>query len=505
MIRLLRLSRFPCPVGLLRPLCLAVLLVVASVSPAAAHDVRAGADLRIAQTIAGAELTLVIKATTRVPGPLRVEVIGFPSAPALDLRLRSTADGRVTHGTAAPGRPARFRVEETGPHELTVGAGGETAVIPFRVLVDRGSGWEFLIYGGLFTAGLLLVGGLLTGAFNRRGRPAFVVTAVAAAGISVAALIVVLEPWLPAGSPDGAEPRPTGSALGRPYVQRVVTTVPARPAAGEEFTTRVELFDGSTGRPVDDLAVHHEAMAHLVVTSQDGRYFRHVHPLRTAPGRLEVRLRADRPGRYLAYVELERTDSGGQLLTGAFTVADPARPTTSPDPDGQDATAPADPAVQDASGDASGDRGTTAPADPAVQDATSGGRDTTTSPDPDGQDATASSGTGDPHAAPSPGPVIQDAAAGTVTVTPAVPQAGRPATVEVAVNGTPRPWLGMAGHLIVRAEDGEFLGHVHEMGTPGSRLRFTFGSPAPGRYFAWAQYATDRGITTVPFTVEVPR
>ncbi|GAA3424574.1 hypothetical protein GCM10018953_17570 [Streptosporangium nondiastaticum] len=420
-------------IRLLRLLCLAVLLVVVSASPAAAHDVRAGADLRIAQTIAGAELTLVIRATTRVPGPLRVEVIGFPSAPALDLRLRSTADGRVTHGTAAPGRPAQFRVEETGPHELTVGAGGETAVIPFRVLVDRGSGWEFLIYGGLFVAGLLLVGGLLTGAFNRRGRPAFVVTAVAAAGISVAALIVILEPWLPAGSPDGAEPRPTGSALGRPYVQRVVTTVPAHPAAGEEFTTRVELFDGSTGRPVDDLAVHHEAMAHLVVTSEDGRYFRHVHPLRTAPGRLEVRLRADRPGRYLAYVELERTDSGGQLLTGSFTVAGPARPTTSPDPDGQ------------------------------------------------------------------------DAAAGTITVTPAVPRAGRPATVEVAVNGTPRPWLGMAGHLIVRAEDGEFLGHVHEMGTPGSRLRFTFGFPAPGRYFAWAQYATERGITTVPFTVEVPR
>ncbi|MEV1177495.1 hypothetical protein AB0J09_54835, partial [Nonomuraea sp. NPDC049784] len=401
-------------------------------APAAAHDVKAGADLRIAQTIAGAELTLVIKATTRVPGPLRVEVIGFPSAPVLDLRLRSVADGRVVHGTAASGRPAELRVEETGPHELTVSAGGETALIPFRVLVDRGSGWEFLIYGGLFVAGLLLVGGLLTGAFNRRGRSAFVVTAVAAAGLAVATLIVILEPWLPTGPPDGAEPRPTDSALGRPYVQRVVTTIPARPAAGEEFVARVELFDGATGRPVDDLAIHHEAMAHLVVTSEDGRYFRHVHPLRTAPGRLQVRLRADRPGRYLAYVELERTDSGGQLLTGAFTVTGSAKSTAS--------------------------------SDPAPQ-----------------------------------------AAAGAVTVTPAVPQAGRAATVEVTTSGTPRPWLGMAGHLIVRAENGEFLGHVHEMGKPGGRLRFTFGFPAPGRYFAWAQYATDRGITTVPFTVEVPR
>ncbi|MEQ4717618.1 hypothetical protein [Nonomuraea sp. B19D2] len=418
---------------MIRLLCLVGLLVVVLASPAAAHDVKAGADLRIAQTIAGAELTLVIKATTRVPGPLRVEVVGFPSAPALDLRLRSVTDGRVVQGTVAPGRPAQLRVEETGPHELTVGSGGETAVIPFRVLVDRGSGWEFLIYGGLFVAGLLLVGGLLTGAFNRRGRSAFVVTAVAATGVAVAALIVILEPWLPARSPDGAEPRPTDSAIGRPYVQGVVTTVPARPVAGEEFVARVELFDGATGRPVDDLTVHHEAMAHVVVTSEDGRYFRHVHPLRTAPGRLEVRLRADRPGRHLTYVELERTDSGGQLLTGAFTVTGTAEPTAS--------------------------------ADPATQDAT----------------------------------------AGPATVTPAVPQAGRPATVEVTTGGTPRPWLGMAGHLIVRGEDGEFLGHVHEMGTPGSRLRFTFSFPAPGRYFAWAQYATDRGITTVPFTVEVPR
>ncbi|MFI7125819.1 hypothetical protein ACIBQ1_09000 [Nonomuraea sp. NPDC050153] len=448
---------------MIRLVCLVCLLVLTLASPAAAHDVKAGADLRIAQTIAGAELTLVVKATTRVPGPLRVEVIGFPSAPALDLRLRSVSDGRVVNGTVAQGRPAQLRVEETGPHELTVSAGGESAVIPFRVLVDRGSGWEFLIYGGLFVAGLLLVGGLLTGAFNRRGRSAFVVTAVAAAGVAVAALIVILDPWLPAGSPDGAEPRPTGSALGRPYVQRVVTTVPAGPLAGEEFVARVDLFDGSTGRPVDDLTIHHEAMAHLVVTSEDGRYFRHVHPLRTAPGRLEVRLRADRPGRYLTYVELERTDSGGQLLTGAFTVtgsasADPAQSTTS-----AKSVAPADPAKSVAPADPAE---STAPADPAV---------------PDG-------------------------AAGAVTVTPAVPQAGRAATVEVATSGgTPRPWLGMAGHLIVRGADGQFLGHVHEMGTPGNRLRFTFSFPAPGRYFAWAQYATDRGITTVPFTVEVPR
>ncbi|MFG1703084.1 hypothetical protein ACFLIM_07815 [Nonomuraea sp. M3C6] len=43
-----------------RPLvfCLVVLLVLAGATPAAAHTVMAGADLRIAQTIAGTELTV---------------------------------------------------------------------------------------------------------------------------------------------------------------------------------------------------------------------------------------------------------------------------------------------------------------------------------------------------------------------------------------------------------------------------------------------------------------
>jgi FtsP/CotA-like multicopper oxidase with cupredoxin domain len=66
--------------------------------------------------------------------------------------------------------------------------------------------------------------------------------------------------------------------------------------------------------------VHHAALAHLVVTSQDGGFFRHVHPLRTAPGRVEVRLAADRPGRYLAHTEIERVDAGGQLVSGTFEI-----------------------------------------------------------------------------------------------------------------------------------------------------------------------------------------
>ncbi|MGP4095352.1 hypothetical protein [Nonomuraea sp. KM90] len=417
---------------MIRALCLAAVLVLALAAPAAAHNVTAGADLRIAQSIAGAEVTVVIKGTSRVPGPLRIGVIAYQPVAGLPvgLEVRSVEDGRTVTGTAGAAardpQYAQLRVERTGPHELKLSAGDEVAVVPFRVLVERGSAGDLLIYGGLFVAGLLLVGGLLTGGLARRAT-AMLLSAGAAAGVTVAAMVIVFEPQLPPTVPDGAAPVAGTPAGGRPYAQARVATVPARPAAGQDFTLRVDLVDGSTGRPVDDLAVHHEALAHVVVTSADGRYFRHLHPLRTAPGRLEVRLRADRPGRYLAHAELEREDSGGQLVTAGFEIGGEAAP------------------------------GTSVPAGEAVS------------------------------------PLLR----------PAVPVAGRPATIELPAPAGVRPWLGMTGHLLVRSQDGTFFGHVHEMGTPGSRLRFTFSFPEPGRYLAWAQYATADRIVTAPFTVDV--
>jgi hypothetical protein len=424
-------------IRVLRVLCLAAVLMLAGAAPAAAHNVTVGADLRIAQTIAGTEVTVVIKGTKRVPGPLQIGVIAFQPVTDLPvaLELRSVADGRTVTGVARAAYEPQYtqlKVDRTGPHELTLRAGNETAVVPFRVLVDRGSAIELLIYGGLLVAALLMIGGLLTGALARRN-PAMLLTGGAAVGVTVAAMVVIFEPLLPAAPPDGAAPTvaaTVGAAAtgGRPFVQGRVATLPARPASGEEFTLRLDLVDGSTGRPVDDLVLHHEALAHVIVTSEDGRYFRHVHPLRIAPGRLEVKMRADRPGRYLAYAELEREDSGGQLITGEFSV--------------------------------SGDSDTSVGAETPVEVVR---------------------------------PLLQ----------PAAPVAGRPTTIELGTTGTVRPWLGMTGHLIVRSQDGTFLGHVHEMGTPGPRLRFTFSFPSPGRYLAWAQYATGDHIVTAPLTINV--
>ncbi|MEV5890645.1 hypothetical protein [Nonomuraea fuscirosea] len=445
MIRRLRAAAMPV-------LCLVAVLVVGAAVPAAAHNVTAGADLRIAQTIAGAEVTVVIKGTPRVPGPLRIGVIAYQPVAALPvgLEVRSVEDGRTVAGTArAAARDpqyARLQVERTGPHELKLSAGNEVAVIPFRVLVERGSAGDFLIYGGLFVAGLLLAGGLLTGALARRGA-AMLLAAGAAAGVTVAAVVIVFEPWMPPPVPEGAAPEASEAGVatgGRPYAQARVATVPARPEAGEEFTLRIDLVDGSTGRPVDDLTVHHEALAHVVVTSEDGRYFRHLHPLRTAPGRLEVRMRADRPGRYLTHTELERENSGGQLAAATVTVGGEA-----PAPEVATDSAAKDPAEAGAGGVGAGGMG----AVPRLR--------------------------------------------------PEIPVAGRPATIELDTPAGVRPWLGMAGHLLIRSQDGAFFGHVHEMGAPGSRLRFTFSFPQAGRYLAWAQYATGEGVVTMPFAVDV--
>ncbi|NUR91049.1 MAG: hypothetical protein HOY71_43835, partial [Nonomuraea sp.] len=174
----------------LRVLCLAVVLLLAGAAPAAAHNVSAGADLRFAQTIAGTELTVVIKGTTRVPGPLTIGLIAYEPVTGLPvgLEVRSVEDGHKVTGTAlaAPDpRYVKLAVERTGPHELKLTAGNEVAVLPFRVLVERGSSGEFLIYGGLLVAGLLLVGGLLTGALSRR-TPAMLRAGGAAAAVTVA-------------------------------------------------------------------------------------------------------------------------------------------------------------------------------------------------------------------------------------------------------------------------------------------------------------------------------
>ncbi|CAM3314908.1 hypothetical protein KIPE111705_01640 [Kibdelosporangium persicum] len=394
-------------------------MLMAAAVPASAHVVSADADLQLAQTIAGSELTVVIRRTPAVPGPLYVDLVAYQPVreQTVGIAVNDSA-GTVQLRRDRPGTyPLVLHVRDVGPHELRLTAASEVSVLPFTVRVPRPAPWEMVVYGGFGAAGVMLAAAMVAGARSRRG------TALSLGGVGVIAMVVaatvaVVSPQLV------TEVRDTG----RPNAQAFLTVSPARPAAGEEFTVRFDLADGSTGQPVDDLAVHHAALVHLVITSQDGEFFQHLHPLRTDSGRVEARLTADRAGRYLAHAEFERTDAGGQLVSGAFEVSGPARQ------------------------------------------------------------------------------VPERAASWTFP-------AGRPVTIEVHTGTTGlQSWLEMAGHLIVRDQDGTYLGHGHEqmsstsdgtVATHGPGLRFTVSFPRPGRYFAWVQYVRDFQITTAPHLIEV--
>ncbi|GAA5047787.1 hypothetical protein HNP84_000303 [Thermocatellispora tengchongensis] len=435
------------------PALLALAAVLAWAGPAAAHGRSGEADVRFAQTIAGMEITVVVRASVAVPSPLQVDVVAHEPGPGgrLDLELRSIEDGGSSSGSVRieadrPGMyPLVLAVDRVGPHELELRAGGERSVLPFAVLVPETPLWEVVVYAAFACAAVALIGALVGAALARRA-----VAAGFAGGFAVATVVAftagLLSPWFAPTVPEGAPPAPPPEQLlGRPNAQPVIEVLPGRPAPGTEFRLRVELFDGSTGRPADDLVEHHGALSHVVVTSQDGSYFRHVHPIRTGPGTYEVRLRTETAGRHRVYAEFERADAGGQLVSGEFTVAG---------------------------------AGTAAEEEDEARSGASG-----------------------------PAPVLQ----------PARPVAGRPVRITLdAGTADLQPWLGMAGHLIVRSDDGGYLGHVHEAGSMaaenppdesvaryGPMLEFTFSFPRPGRYLAWIQYARNYRIVTVPHVIEV--
>jgi hypothetical protein len=418
-------------------LALVVLWAVAHPVPAWAHGVDATADQSFAQTIAGNELTVVIRRTEAVPGPLNVDVIAHRPVRGqlLSLRVGSTSD-RIALEADRPGLyPAVLQVHRTGPHELSLRSGGEISALPFEVPPSSVPLPDLLVYGSFGAAGVLLIGALVAGA-SSRPLPAALLGCGALVGLVVGITVGFLSPRLEPSQADA-------SGLGRPYVQAEVGTTPAAPRAGDAVRLRLDLTDGATGRPVDDLVNHHAALAHLVVTSADGGFFAHVHPVRTAPGRLEARLVVDRPGRYLVHAELERVSSGGQLVTGEFRV----RGVRAGDEIG-DATKPA-----------------IRPGRPVA-----------------GRPATIEFDTGSADL-----------------------QAWLGMAGHLIVRSRDGELLGHVHESSSMANAASGPVPDETVAVYGPRLRFTYSFPKPGRYFAWIQFERDFRIESVPFVIDVVR
>jgi hypothetical protein len=233
----------------------AALAPLVGAAAASAHGSSVLNGYGFAQTIAGAELTVVLRPSTAVPGPLRVDVVAHQAVPDLvvDLAARSTTCAGTASGSLRlrAGRPGSYPVQLwascAGSYELEVRAGGEASTLPFRVLLPGTAGWQVAAYAGMGVAGLLLLGALIAAAVPRPALAAVLGVATAAA-LLVAGTVMILSADLPPPSPVGAEPvsTPLGGS-GRPYAQAFIGTDPAQPAPGAGATLRVDLVDGATG------------------------------------------------------------------------------------------------------------------------------------------------------------------------------------------------------------------------------------------------------------------
>jgi hypothetical protein len=299
-------------------------------APALADGAQTGADIHVAQTLGDRELTVIIRRVAEVPGPVHVDVVTHAGSPPGEVTLTATAAGapasttKVVLGDKPGFYSGIVQVDRPGPWQLAV----DEATIPFVVPAIVASPWENATYGGFIAAGALLVIALLLAVF---GRPGFaLVPAVAmVAALAVAATAALLAPSIPPVAAPGTQLDPTFDNVNDPY-QRTsimdfsrppVNLVPSMDANDLQLT----LTDGSSGRPVDDLLVHDNALIHLVVVSPSGK-LRHLHPVRVAPGEYRARILAPEPGTHAIAAEIARRGGGVQLLRSTIGISGTASP-----------------------------------------------------------------------------------------------------------------------------------------------------------------------------------
>ncbi|MBL1078265.1 hypothetical protein JK358_28040 [Nocardia sp. 2] len=448
--------------------------------PARADGVAAGADLMVAQSLGDRELTVIIRRAEPVPGPLRVEIVNHQGSPPGRLTLTALPTDRVGESVSAAVDltdrtgiyPALLRVDAAGPWELTVADGERTARIPFLVAAPLVMPWEKAAYGGFFAAGVLLVVSLGTALTARRGRITLLPVGAMVAAVAVGVTGSVLSGQAPAPRAAGTLIDPTSGNIGTPYPERELplTTDYSRPPVnwtvrGDGAEVALSLTDAATGRPVDDLLVHDDALLHLMVVGPSGRFW-HRHPIRVAPGEYRVRLPFSESGDYAFAAEIARRGGGTQLLRSALRVADTSG-SGAPPP----ATSPI-PITTTGTGTGTGEVTTT--------DLIAGKPGTLTAHF--GGNADLQPWLGMIGHLIAVGPLPADTATGT---------AAAAAPIWVHAHAMPPPPAPGA-----QAPDETVAAY-------GPDVSFTHTFPQPGRYLVWAQAERAYSVLTVPATVEV--
>jgi hypothetical protein len=461
----------------LRVVMAAVLLLVLCVpaAPAMADGMASDTDVHVAQTLGDRELTVTIRRVGPVLGPLHVDVVTHRGDAAGTLQLTATAaaattsTGRVDLGPEPGIYSTRLNVDRFGPWELLVDDGTTVARIPFLVPAQVIPPWKKASDYGFFAAGALLIVALVVALRSRRNWTAL----IPATGMVIALTVAITGAALSASSPPPPQPGhdldPTLDNVKDPYARVAANTFAATdysrppvnlsvsltPAPAGRSTLHLDLVDSATGRPADDVLIHHGALIHLIVVTPRGAMI-HLHPVRVAPGRYEVQFRPDEPGTYAMAAEVARRGGGVQLLRAAVDA--PGRPST-----------------------------------PRVE-APSPGR-ITASVAPAGSPSTVRARFGD-----------------SADLQPWLGMAGHMMVVgplqdaaDVGKSALAAPIWSHA-HAMVPATPGAAGGQPDEsVARYGPEVDFTYTFALPGRYRLWVQTERDYAILTAPTEVEVPR
>ena len=264
------------------------------------------------------------------------------------------------------------------------------------------------------------------------------------ASLSITVVIGLLMVW-----PNLRVDIPSIDTTSRPYV--VTQASPTRDAQRNVDQLQILVNDGSTGLPVDDIMLHHQALMHLVLIDPVSHTFLHLHPARVSAGQYIVDLPTIARGTYDVAIEIERANSGSQVTHQQVVLGD-ATAQALPAP------APLPATIQ--AGDYTVTVQTTTPAQVGV-------------------------------------PVELQ-----VTAT----RAGQPvAALDF--------WLGMRGHMIVRNPNGAVFGHIHAVGAmsdafqpvsaAGNQVAFVYAFPTVETYAVWVQLMIDGEIITLPVQITV--
>ncbi|MGB9753110.1 hypothetical protein [Roseiflexus castenholzii] len=442
------------------------LMALATVPSASAHVGDAGPVQTIVMDAGPYELAITMTIPPALPGPLLVDI-----APD-DEPFPETFEVRLTrYGSPFPEKPAalltlgsaisvttRLDIDAPGDWEVEIvarGASGEGVMrLPVTVFQPPLPPTTVPLAVALGVLVVSLLAGAAVGAGGRHTRPGFAsaLRLLNYAAFAAATASAVLA-WLQF-TPLQAETTPAVPIYsgGAPHINLLLATEPQTPDVNAPLVMTLDLRDGATGLPADDLSPHHDALLHLAVVDDSGGFFAHMHPARVAPGVYAVTLIPDRPGTYTAYAELMRHGGSLQVVTGRFAVGGQVQIDTAPPP------APG--------------LGVRSIGDLTVE--------VRAQPTPlrSGQLTTLS--------------VIVSDADGPVRDL--------------------EPWLGMGGHLMMRHISEALFSHIHAaapMAAPGStlrygpELRFVHNFPRSGIYQAWFQFRRAGQVMTVPVTLEV--